>query len=199
MQLRDEPVAHSERTLRDVYQIRDRAGLQHYQRKVSDVLNEQVRHAKATTQLAFFSVDDVRAARSHPDATAARLGIRLEVLEQTLEGSLDTVLSACTDNTNGPYNPGTACLASFLMCLGCPCALATPTHWHAIVATYDRIEAERFALPQIEWATRYGEPFARLSDLLGRLPEGAAARARAEVSEKTRAMVDRMLTGQLEA
>lgn len=197
VQEKDEPVAHTPETLRDSYQAPNRAALKHHQRVVADVLAAQVRHAKATLRLAFLSADEVREAMADPDAAAARYGVRTAVLEQVIAGKLDTVLAACSDHENGPYNPG-PCRASFLLCLECPCAIALPSHWPAWVAAHDQLAEVRQSMTEASWAARYGKPAARLEDLLSRMPAGAVDRAREQVDDTIVGLVKRMLAGELD-
>lgn len=51
--MRDKPVAHSRKTLRQTYQARNTRELERYQRLVAGVLDEQVRLARSTHQTAF--------------------------------------------------------------------------------------------------------------------------------------------------
>lgn len=196
VQHQDRPVAHTANTLADQYQIRDRGGLARYQEKVADVLDEQVRHARATTALSFLTSQQVRDARTDPVRVAGQVGVRVEVLEQVLEGSADTVLSACTDNLSGPTGAGQPCRASFLLCLGCPCALATPAHWSAIVHTHDELVNRKQDMVQLDWAVRFGSAHQRLADVMNRLPAGAVERARSAVADHVSVAVTRMLDGE---
>lgn len=116
-----------------------------------------------------------------------------------LGGELDTVLAACVDHTNSPYTPtGEPCRASFLRCLDCPNARATPQHLPVQALALDALTVRRAELPPLEWARRFALPHAQLSDLLDRFPPATVAAARAEATEADRRLVARLLARELD-
>jgi hypothetical protein len=192
-------VAHTDQVLATEYLGRDRGSLGHYQRLVAQVLEEQVVKAKASTPMATLSPEDLAEAGAHPSAVAARFGVDAATLKRVLGGELDTVLAACVDHTGGPYAPpGQPCQASFMRCLDCPCARATPVHLPIQVLVLDTLEARRAEVAPLEWAGRFALPHAQLVDLLGRFPPATVQAARAAVTSQDRRLVERFLERELD-
>ncbi len=196
---RYQPVAHTQSTFHKEYVTRDRSVLADYQRIVAKTQQERVAEARASLKISVLNEAEITAAAKDPGPLAARLGVPRPTVELLLQGRLDTVLGGCTDNLNGPFNPGSPCGASFLLCTACACAVALPQHVMAQVATLDALLERRNELPPLEWASRFGLPWARLSELLARQPAGVVDRARAAVDHETRAIVQRMLSRELDA
>ncbi|MFI6213253.1 hypothetical protein ACIBCD_14790 [Nocardia brasiliensis] len=193
LELYQRPVAHTETTLANEYLARNRGNLAEYQQIVADVLTEQVAKARAAT-IPVLSADDIVQARIDPAGVAARFGISPETLIELVDGRLDTVVAGCTDNLNSPYSAtGKPCQASFLMCLSCPCARATPAHLPVQVLVHDALLARRPEMTPLKWAQRFSEPVNRLGDLLDQHPAGTLADARANASRLHRLLVDRFL------
>jgi len=177
LELHQTAVAHTEQVLATEYLGRNRGNLVAYQQLVARVLDEQVAAAKASVLLATLDESDVTEAREHPSVVAARFGIDVPTLKRVLGGELDTVLAACVDHHNGPHAPpGQPCRASFIRCLDCPCARATPQHLPVQVLTLDALEARRAELPPLEWARRFALPHAQLADLLSQFSRGRGGR-----------------------
>ncbi|WP_433206811.1 hypothetical protein ACQP1G_20735 [Nocardia sp. CA-107356] len=194
LELYQRPVAHTETTLVNEYLARNRGNLTEYQQVVADVLTEQVGKARAST-IPVLSRDDIAEARTDPGAVAARFGISTETLTELINGKLDTVLAGCADNLNSPHSvAGKPCQASFLLCLSCPCARATPAHLPVQVLVHDALLTRRPEMTPLTWAQRFAEPVTRLVDLLDQHPVAAVADARANVSRFQRLLVDRFLS-----
>jgi hypothetical protein len=192
-------VAHTDQVLATQYLGRDRGNLADYQALVARVLEEQVAKAKAGVLLATLTDEEVVAAQQDPHAVAARLGVDAATLKRVLAGELNTVLAACVDHCGGPHAPaGEPCRASFLRCLDCPCARATPQHLPAHTVLLDALEARRAALAPLEWARRFTVPYTQLLDLLGRFPPATLEAARAAVSATDRRLVERLLDRELD-
>jgi len=116
-----------------------------------------------------------------------------------LAGELDTVMAACVDHRGGPHAPpGQACRASFMACLDCPCARATPQHLGIQVLVRDALDARRADLAPLEWAQRFALPHTQLSDLLDRQPAAAVRAAREGVTDTERRPVTRFLARKLD-
>ncbi|NUQ95736.1 MAG: hypothetical protein HOY79_03990 [Streptomyces sp.] len=114
---------------------------------------------------------DVAEARHRPEAVARRHGLDPATLKKLLAGELDTVLGGCTDHLASPHSPaGEPCRASFLLCLSCPCARATPAHLPVLIAVQDGLEARKQEMTSLRWAERFAGPVAQLADLLASLP-----------------------------
>ncbi|MFF9627278.1 hypothetical protein [Streptomyces griseosporeus] len=199
LELNQRPVAHSERTLANDYLARNRGDLASYQRVVADVLQQQVAKARALPLMTVMSEADLAEARQRPGQLAARLGLTADSLAEVLSGRQDTVLAACTSFRASPHAPpGRACPASFLLCLSCPCARATPQHVPLLALTLDKINARRLAMPPSVWASRYGIPASQLTDLLAQFSAHTVAAARAGCGEHEHDLVDRLLNRSLD-
>lgn len=192
--MRDEPIAHSRKTLHETYQARNTRELERYQRLVAGVLDEQVQLARSTHQTAFLNEQDYARLRTDTPAAARSLGVPVRIAERILTGELDTAFSACADNDHGPHNDG-PCRASFLLCAGCPCAVALPSHWPVIAATHRQLFEQRSNLTELEWARRFGQAHARLTQLVEQMPEGAYDRALAQVTADQASLVTRLVSG----
>jgi hypothetical protein len=199
LQRQQRPVAHTDQTLASQYLGRDRGNLADYQRLVATVLDEQVAKAKSSVLPASLTDADVGQAGRDPEGVAARVGLDTATLKRVVAGELDTVLAACVDHTNSPYAPvGEPCRASFLLCLGCPCARAAPQHLPIQTLVLDAFEARRADLPPLEWARRFALPHAQLTDLLDRFPPAAVATARAAATAADRRLVERLFARELD-
>ncbi|HET6212085.1 MAG TPA: hypothetical protein VFE14_04330 [Micromonosporaceae bacterium] len=195
LEIHQRPVAQTEQTLANEYLARNRGNLTEYQKIVAEVLDQQVARARQAAPIPVLSEQDVRQARVDPAAVAARHGISQSALAELIGGRLDTVLTGCTDNLHSPHSPaGQPCRASFLLCLSCPCARATPAHLPVQVLVHDALLARRAELTPLRWAQRFAEPTTRLTDLLDRHTPAAIADARAAASGADNALVERFLT-----
>ncbi len=130
-------------------------------------LTDALAATRAVTLARVLSQADVDEARSNPAAVAGRFGVSEATLERVLSRRADTVLAGCTDFHHSPHAPaGEACPASFLACLACPNALATPGHLPVQVAVHDALTEIASAVDEHTWAARYAPHLARLTDLL---------------------------------
>jgi hypothetical protein len=193
-ELQQRPVAHTETTLANEYLVRNRGNLAEYQTVVAATLAEQVKKANTRSRMQTLTAADVDEARTNPEAVAARYEMDTQTLERLLAGQLDTVLGACVDDAEG----GQVCTASFMLCLGCPCARATPAHLPLQVAVHDALITRKAIVTPLRWATRFAESFYRLVDLLGRAGETAVADARAAVSDTDAELVQHFLERDLD-
>ncbi|MFE0055384.1 hypothetical protein [Streptomyces sp. NPDC059003] len=193
------PVAHTRQTLADTYLRRDKTSLREYQKVVADVLDKEVLKARTAGRIQRLTPADVAQAIREPEAVARRFGVSTEVMRLLVTRDADTVLAACTSNSDSPYSqPGEPCRASFLKCLECPCARAMPHHLVVQVAVRDMIEERRAHMTALRWAERFFLPFTQLEDLLRRAGERATARARRQVGEAERELGRRLLDGELD-
>lgn len=198
-ELQQRPVAHTDNTLANEYLARNRGNLVEYQQVVASALAEQVTKATSRPLLATLSEHDIAEARDHPDRVAARHGIDTATLRRMLAGELDTVLGACVDHTNSPHAAaGQPCRASFMLCLSCPCARATPAHLPIQVLVHDELERRKQAVTPLRWAQRFALPQAQLADLLDRADPTAVSDARQAATELQRQLVDRFLNRELD-
>ncbi|MFD9283612.1 hypothetical protein ACFWD7_41300 [Streptomyces mirabilis] len=189
------PVAHTERTLANEYLARNRGNLAEYQKVVAAVLEEQLAGARAAQVMRILTAADVAEARHTPETVARRHGLDPATLKKLLAGELDTVLGGCTNHLASPHSPaGEPCQASFLLCLSCPCARATPAHLPALIAVQEGLEARKQEMTPLRWAERFAGPVAQLADLLASFPTATIATTRTEITAEQRALVERFLT-----
>ena len=146
-------------------------------------LNDAVTDAKRRVA-ARVSESETEAARTDPAALAARLGVTAEDVTALLEGRLDTATAACFDIMHSPHeiDEGGPCTASFLACVGCPNAVATPDHIPRIVAVYEAIVVAARSSPAPVRQRHYAHYVAAFDDLLRQVPEPEVRRARAAVT-----------------
>jgi len=195
LELNQKPVAHTESTLANEYLARNRGNLAEYQSVVAKVLDEQVQAARSRPPIPVLTAEEVELAGSDPATVAARHGMDPAGLADLLDGRLDTVLTGCADNLASPYNPpGAPCTASFLLCLSCRCARATPAHLPIQVLVYDAIETRKQEMTPLRWAERYAQPATRLADLLSRHHRAAIDDARKGATDHDRELAERFLT-----
>ena len=146
-------------------------------------LNDAVTDAKRRVA-ARVSESETEAARTDPAPLAARLGVAVEDVTAVLEGRLDTATAACLDIMHSPHeiDEGGPCTASFLVCVECPNAVATPDHIPRIVAVYEAlVVAARSSTPAVR-QRHYAHHVAAFDDLLRQVPEPEVRRARAAVT-----------------
>lgn len=197
-ELQQRPVAHTERTLANEYLARDRGNLTEYQRVVAAALAQEIAKARTRDRITLLSAQDIAEAQGHPARVAARHGMDAATLQRLLAGQLDTVLGGCVDDTSGPHNPGSSCRASFMLCLSCPCARATPQHLPVQVLVHDELAARRAVVTPLRWVERFGLAHTQLADLLDRAGPVAVADARAAITESDRNLVGRFLRRELD-
>jgi len=193
-ELQQRPVAHTETTLANEYLVRNRGNLAEYQKVVATTLSEQVKKADTRARMQTLSAADVAEARTNPTAVAARFGMDTQTLERLIAGELNTVLGACVDDAEGEQ----VCTASFLLCLGCPCARATPAHLPLQIAVHDALLTRKADVTPLRWATRFAESHYRLTDLLDRAGEAAVADGRAAVTDTDAELVRHFLERDLD-
>ena len=193
------PVAHTEQTLANEYLARHRGNLAEYQQIVATTLDEQVTAARRHTLMRTLTSDQVDRVRFDANSVAAETGVTPNVLTALVNGRLDTVLAGCVDNTHGPHTPaGQSCTASFLLCLSCPCARATPAHLPIIVEVHDELQRKSSEMTPRRWVERFAGPVAQLSDLMSRYPEIAIEDARIQVTSEQRDLARRLLSRTLD-
>jgi hypothetical protein len=199
LELAQRPVAHTSATLARDYLATNRGNLAEYQQVVAAALAEQVDKAAARARIRTLSEHDIAEADQQPDRVADRHGMDAATLQRMISGELDTVLGACIDHTNSPHAPaGEPCRASFMLCLSCPCARATPAHLPMQVLVLDELDRRKSAVTPLRWAQRFAVPRAQLTDLLARASAPALADARNAVTGAERELIDRFLNRELD-
>ncbi len=149
---------------------------------------DAVSHAASTMKMRYVSSVDSRDRLSAPTFAAVK------------DGSLDTATGACLDFTHGPFTqPGDPCTASFLMCLACPNAIATPAHLPRLVTLRDAL-TNLASVDPTRWDRRYSEHFDRLAHLLRtRTTETEQESARRAATDADRALIERLLGRELDS
>ncbi|KOT79140.1 hypothetical protein ADK70_31995 [Streptomyces rimosus subsp. pseudoverticillatus] len=199
LELHQKPVAHTDRTLASTYLARNKGSITQYRKVVAEALAEQLARARARGTVVLMAPEDVERARAHPETVAAEQGLDAQVLKHMIDGDLDTVVAACSDNTGGTHGPaGEPCPASFLMCLQCPCARALPRHLPIQALVHDALAERRQQLDALRWAERFAAPHARLADVLRQHGDWAVQQAREQATAADRALVERFLNRELD-
>lgn len=170
----------------DVYRRPDPLTADQHQDVILDGQAEAIEHARNTVRLRY--------------APAQDLGLPTETVRAVGSGRLDTAASACLDFTHSPFTPeGEACTASFLMCLACPNAVATPAHLPRLVLLREAMDN----LASID-SVRFNARYRQHSDRLEHLLESSTTRAerdaaRDDATDADRAMIERLLRQDLDA
>ena len=133
---------------------------------------------------------------------AARNQVRLRLLREDdvndyiRSGRGDTVVAACGDIHHHPVT-GTDCTESFLLCLACPNAVATPRHLPRLVLIHEALEQLRSAVDPADWRLRWQPHYLRLHGLLTAKTTPAQRRAALAASTtQDRRQVDALLRGE---
>ena len=162
-------------------------------------LNDAVTDAKRRVA-AHISQSEAEAARADPAPLAARLGVGEEDVKALLEGRLDTATAACLDIMHSPHeiDESGQCTASFLACVECPNAVATPDHIPRIVATREALVVAARSSPSAVRQRHYPRHVAAFDDLLSQVPEPEVRRARAAVTPADIEVVAQLLNRSLD-
>lgn len=149
--------------------------------------------------MAVLTRTDLERAGTDAESVAAEYGIDAVTLKRMIAGELDTVMNACVDHRNSPHAPaGEPCRASFMLCLGCPCARALPRHLPVQVLVHDRLADRRAEMTPLEWTQRFGLAHTQLADLLSRHDDVDVDDARVNATDTDRAVVTRFLNRELD-
>ena len=162
-------------------------------------LNDAVMDAKRRVA-ARISESEATAARTDPAPLAARFGVSEKAVKALLAGRLDTATAACLDIMHSPHEIDRAgpCTASFLVCVECPNAVATPDHIPKIVAIRDAlVVAARSGAPAVR-ERHYARHVAAFDDLLSQVPEPELRRARAAMTPADIEAVTQLLNRSLD-
>ena len=162
-------------------------------------LNDAVADANRRVA-AHISESEAEAARADPAPLAARLGVGEEDVKALLEGRLDTATAACLDIMHSPHEIDEAgpCTASFLACVECPNAVATPDHIPRIAATREALVVAARSSPSAVRQRHYTRRVAAFDDLLRQVPEPEVRRARAAVTPADIEVVAQLLNRSLD-
>lgn len=122
-----------------------------------------------------------------------------EVRDAPHADDVETATADCADFEHGPYPaPDGGCRASFLMCLGCTNARIHPGHHGRLAHLHHALGNLRSALVPTVWETDWGDTQARLDDLKTKLGDAVWTRAKAQVTDAERGLINLMLTGDLD-
>ena len=162
-------------------------------------LNDAVTDAKRRVATRV-SESETEAARTDPAPLASRLGVPMEDVTALLEGRLDTATAACLDIMHSPHeiDKGGPCTASFLACVECPNAVATPDHIPRIVAAREALVVAARSSPATVRERHYAHHVAAFDDLLRQVPEPEVKRARAAVTPAHTEAVTQLLNRSLD-
>jgi hypothetical protein len=131
-------------------------------------------------------------------ARAHQAVLRAEVRESPTAGDVPTSTADCSGTENAPVPaPGGGCAASFLMCLGCRNAHVHPGHHPRLTRLHHAVINLRTVLPTAAWQSDWAETNARLEDLRHRLGEGVWRHAAARLTDADAAIVDLLVSGDL--
>ncbi|WP_327328155.1 hypothetical protein OG735_40795 [Streptomyces sp. NBC_01210] len=144
---------------------------------------------------------EVIAAGAEDAADRARRAVLVaEVCDEPDPGDVETATADCHDFDNGPYPaPDGGCGASFLICLACENARVHPGHHPRLAHLHDALANLRSVLIPNTWRADWGDTHARLEDLMRKLDAGVWAQALSRVTDTDRDLIDRLLTGDLDA
>ncbi|WP_019159034.1 hypothetical protein [Brevibacterium senegalense] len=170
----------------DIYRRPDALTARLHQDVILDGQAEAAGHARDTVRLRY--------------APVQYLGLPVGTADAVLSGSLDTAATACLDFNHSPYSAdGDPCTASFLMCLACPNAVATPAHLPLLVLLDEALNN----LASVDPA-RFEVRYRKHGDRLGHLLESSTtpaerAGARDQATEADREVIERLLRRDLDA
>lgn len=169
------PTQNTRQTHEDVYVRNDKATHDQARGVIEAGLNNALSHADAIVKL--------------------RLMADEAVSENIRSGRADTAFAACCDYDHHPVT-GDLCRESFLSCLACTNAVATPRHLPKIVLLYEALEELSSAIGSEEWQERWEIHFVRLDTLLRRhTTDAERSAARNSASAEDRAVIARLLRG----
>ena len=122
-----------------------------------------------------------------------------ETRQALREHRLDTATGACLDHLHSPFAPaGTPCTASFLNCLACPNAVATPAHLPRLATLRSALENLATAAPD-RFASTYATHRDRLEDVLAQAVSPAEiSGAAAHATDHDRDLIERLLRRELD-
>lgn len=169
------PAQNSRRTHEDVYLRNDKATGDRVRGVVETGLHDALSQAEIIVKMRVLAED--------------------QVSDEVRSGKADTVVAACRDYEHNPTT-GTTCVESFLACLGCSNAIATPRHLTRLVVMHDALEQLSSAIDTDEWCERWDTHFVRLCTLLERHTTAAERSvARSAATDADRLITTRLLSG----
>lgn len=159
-------------------------------------------HAQATMEVKTVTPQDLAAGGDVVRRLSEKLKIDGDRARLLLAGTLDTATAACLDFFHSPFSSDQSggCTASFLMCLACDNAVATPAHLPKLVALYDALQTISSIVTARRWRREFAPHFMRLKDLLDRFVTPAELDdIRRAVTGETELLVSTLLRKDLDA
>ncbi|RBM18629.1 hypothetical protein DI005_18195 [Prauserella sp. PE36] len=149
----------------------------------------------------------IAAGADEATAHARRAVLVAELRDAPDPGDVETATADCANIEHSPYpaagggsggGSGDRCGASFLMCLGCVNARIHPGHHGRLAHLHHAVSHLRSVQAPTVWDADWGETHARLDDLKTKLGATVWTRAKAQVTDTDRELIDLMLTGDLD-
>ncbi|MFF3313182.1 hypothetical protein [Streptomyces sp. NPDC002952] len=196
LERRQHPVAHSRRTLNDVYLKGSSTVRVDSRRVVGAALRQEVAKARVIQAVPVFTAEFVAWARENLGEAAAQAGLETRTLKDLLDAQRDTAAVACVDHLASPVaEPGQPCPASFLQCLTCENARALPHHLPVQLAVRDGIRQRRPHLDPPVWQARFRAPLQQLEEIIKHFTDAEHEQARADLGTGQQRLVDDLLDG----
>jgi hypothetical protein len=199
LERRRHPVAHSRRTLNDLYLKGSRTVQADSRRVVAAALRQEVAKARAVQAVPVFTADFIAQARQDLAGAAAQVGLEPQSLKELLGAQRDTATVGCVDHLASPVaEPGQPCPASFLDCLSCGNARALPHQLPIQLAVRDGILQRRPNLDPALWRARFRDPLQQLEDIIDHYTDAERGKACADLTDDHQHLVDDLLDGRLD-
>ena len=177
---------NTDRVSHDLYRRHDPLTIAGSEEVILAGQQDAIDHAAAQLQLRY-------------GATPADLGLPARTAHQVAEHVLDTAVGACTDFHHSPFGEDEKpCPASFLLCLACPNAVATPDHVPRLLVLQRALENMASASPE-HFERHHADHAQRLRHLLSNIPSPIKHEARAKVTDRDENVIERLLRKELDA
>lgn len=123
------------------------------------------------------------------------------VREEDGDAGEDTPTASCIDREASPFSPwGVPCSASFMLCLACHNALVMPKHLGRLAHLYESLTNLQQSMPPEFWESEWARHYLRLRTLRTEHYSDAQWQvALSEASDTDKAVIDRLLRGELDA
>lgn len=193
------PRNNTVRTHEDVYLLRDEQVRDESGQVIADGLADAVEHAQARVRMRL--VPQATGTSSHDvEQVAKQIGLTADAATQVVAGQWDTAVAACADFEHSPFTASGPCAVSFLLCFACPNAVATGRHLPRILYLHQALQALRAAVDAATWAADWAAHHARVTELVTTHTTPAErAGLRAQLADRDRELIDRMLDRRLDS
>lgn len=161
---------------------------------------DAVEHATALMQTRAVSSGELHKHHRAQEQLSTKLGLNENQTEDLLAGRLDTATTACMDFSHSPFSDQSGpCTASFLMCLACTNAIATPKHLPRLVALRTALRHISSVVSEERWRRDFAPHLSRLEDLLLRLATETELSDISTITDETEQLVEALLRKELDA